>query len=103
MKVNTGFVFTEDQLRTVRAALKRGGVATRKECRMFVTRAVEAALHAAPEPKPKRRPAPAPAPETKKRAATGSWRCPACKRFVNEEMNKRCRECRSLVVPGVEL
>jgi hypothetical protein len=58
MKVNTSFAFSEEQLRTIRAALGRGGAATRKECRYFVERAVEFALKAAPEPKPKRRPVP---------------------------------------------
>ena len=58
MKVNTSFAFTDEQLRTIRAALGRGGAATRKECRYFIERAVEAALKSAPEPKPKRRPVP---------------------------------------------
>ena len=58
MKVNIGLVLNDDQLRTIRAALGRGGVATRKECRYFVERAIEAAFKKAPEPKPKRRPVP---------------------------------------------
>lgn len=60
MKVNIGLVLNDEQLRTIRAALGRGGVATRKECRYFVERAIEAALKAAPDPKPKRRPVPKP-------------------------------------------
>jgi len=62
MKVQTAFAFTDDQLRSIRAAFGRGGVATRKESRLFIARAVEAALRAAPEAKPKRRPVPKPAP-----------------------------------------
>jgi hypothetical protein len=58
VKVNTSFVFTDEQLRTIRAALGRGGAATRKECRYFIDKAVAAAFDKAPEPKPKRRPAP---------------------------------------------
>lgn len=65
MKVNAAFTFSDDQLRSIRAAHGRGGAATRKECRIFIARAVEAALHAAPEAKPKRRPVPKPAPPPK--------------------------------------
>jgi hypothetical protein len=54
MRVNHAFEFSDDTLRTIRAALGRGGAATRKECRVFIARAVEAALKAAPTPKPKR-------------------------------------------------
>lgn len=45
---------SEDELRTIRAAVGRGGKATRNECRIFIDRAVRKALHDAPEPKPKR-------------------------------------------------
>lgn len=62
MKVHTDFVFSDEQRRSIRAALGRGGAATRKECRIFISRAVEAAMKAAPEAKPKRRPVPKPAP-----------------------------------------
>ena len=62
MKVRTAFDFSDDQLRAIRAAHGRGGVATRKESVGFILRAVEAALKAAPTPKPKRRPVP-PAPK----------------------------------------
>lgn len=55
MKVNNAFMFDETQLRTVRAAIGRGGKATRKECRVFIDRAIRSALDAAPEPKAKRR------------------------------------------------
>lgn len=54
MTVNHRFAFTEDELRTIRAAIGRGGKATRKECAVFINRAVKAALDAAPEPKAKR-------------------------------------------------
>lgn len=64
MKVRCAFSFTDEQLRTVRAAHGRGGKATRKECMTFVDRAVAAAFKAAPEPRPvrKRRPKPEPPP-----------------------------------------
>ena len=55
MKVRTAFTFTETELRTLRAALGRGGVATRKECLTFIDRAVRTAIDAAPTPKAKRR------------------------------------------------
>ncbi len=55
MRVNAAFDFPEPQLRSIRAALGRGGVATRKDCRVFILRAVEAALKAAPTPKAARR------------------------------------------------
>jgi len=54
MKVRTVFTFEELQLRTIRAALGRGGKATRKECVTFIDRAVRAALDKAPEAKPAR-------------------------------------------------
>jgi len=55
MKVRTVFTFEELQLRTIRAALGRGGKATRKECVTFIDRAVRAALDKAPNPKPAKR------------------------------------------------
>lgn len=63
MKVVTRFSFDEGQLRTIRAAHGRGGVATRKECQTFIDRAVRAALDEAPDPRPKRRPKPKPEPK----------------------------------------
>lgn len=51
MKVKFLFSFDEPQLRQIRAAIGRGGVATRKECVVFIDRAVRAAIDAAPTPK----------------------------------------------------
>lgn len=51
MKVRTGFTFDDEQLRSVRAAIGRGGKATRKECLTFIDRAVRTALDAAPTPR----------------------------------------------------
>lgn len=56
MKVRYAASFDELDLRTVRAAIGRGGKATRKECVVFIDRAVRAALKAAPDPKPARTP-----------------------------------------------
>lgn len=70
MKVIAHFNFSNEQLRTVRAAHGRGGKATRKECLTFLDRALAAALKAAPDPRPVRKrlpkpePKPAPAPVT---------------------------------------
>lgn len=66
MKVRTGFNFDDGQLRTIRAAVGRGGVATRRECVTFIDRAVRDALAKAPDPRPARKRAPKaepPAPE----------------------------------------
>jgi hypothetical protein len=63
MTVIVRFSFGEDALRTVRAAIGRGGKATRKECQVFIDRAVRKALEHAPEPKrqqPKRAKGPNP-------------------------------------------
>lgn len=54
MTVVVRFELSEAQLRTVRAAYGRGGVATRKESSLFINRAVAEALDKAPEPKVKR-------------------------------------------------
>ena len=65
MKVWTAFSLSETELRTIRAAVGRGGRATRKECVVFIDRAVRDALRRAPDPKPARRkrlPAPPAAP-----------------------------------------
>lgn len=51
MKVKTAFQFDEQQLRTIRASIGRGGKATRAESRIFIDRAVRKALDDAPEPK----------------------------------------------------
>lgn len=51
MTVKTRFNFTDEEVRTIRAAIGRGGKATRKECVVFIDRAVRTALAAAPEPK----------------------------------------------------
>ena len=55
MKVKTGFMFEEADLRRIRASVGRGGIATRSECRIFIDRAVREALKDAPEPKPARK------------------------------------------------
>jgi hypothetical protein len=81
LKVVTAFNFLDEDLRTVRAAHGRKGKATRKECRMFVERAVRLALQAAPEPAPARKKAAAPR-ETFAATActcTETVLCPACK------------------------
>lgn len=54
MKVRAAFNFSDEQLRGIRAAHGRGGRATRKESLVFIDRAVNKALDAAPEPKAKR-------------------------------------------------
>lgn len=54
MKVRAAFTFDDLALRTVRAAHGRGGKATRKECIVFIDRAVSEALKRAPDPKPAR-------------------------------------------------
>lgn len=62
MRVNVAFEFSEAQLRIIRATFGRGGVATRKDSRLFINQAVAAAFRVAPEPKPKRTARPAPEP-----------------------------------------
>lgn len=54
MKVRYAVNFEEHDLRTIRAAIGRGGKATRKECAIFIDRAVRDAVKRAPEPKPAR-------------------------------------------------
>jgi len=54
MKVIYKRGFDDLALRTVRAALGRGGRATRKECVLFIDRAIGTALAKAPEPRPAR-------------------------------------------------
>lgn len=61
MKTNVSIRMTDDDRARVRAALGRGGLATREEIRIFVDRAIVRALAQTPEPK-RRRPKPAPAP-----------------------------------------
>lgn len=62
MKVRTGFAFTDEELRTIRAAINRGGKATRKEALVFIDRAVRDAMKDAPAPKPVRKRAAKPEP-----------------------------------------
>lgn len=88
MKVRTAFDFSDAQLRTIRAAHGRGGIATRKESVIFIARAVEAALKAAPEAKPARRrvakplpPPPAPPPTADEEAAAAKARRDAIRRL----------------------
>jgi molybdenum cofactor biosynthesis enzyme MoaA len=66
MKVPVKLDLTEDQLRRIRAAYGRGGVATRAEVRTWLDRVVQTALKAAPEPKRRRA---VPPPERKTLAA----------------------------------
>lgn len=80
MKVRAAFQFDEVQLRTIRASIGRGGRATRKECAVFINRAVSKALDAAPDPKPVRRKVKKV--ETWKRAecrCTDDAKCAACR------------------------
>lgn len=58
MKVVFKRTFDDLALRTIRAAIGRGGRASRKECLTFIDRAISDALRAAPDPKPKRTPRP---------------------------------------------
>lgn len=44
MKVRTGFEFSEEDRRRIRASIARGGQATRRECVTFIDRVVRAAL-----------------------------------------------------------
>ena len=62
MKIHLSLELTDTDRRTVRAAIGRGGVATRKEVRIFAERAIRGAIAAAPDPKPKRAARPAPPP-----------------------------------------
>jgi hypothetical protein len=59
MKVHCALEMTDTDRRRVRAAIGRGGVATRKEIRIFAERAIRRALETGPEPKTRQRPAPA--------------------------------------------
>lgn len=54
MRINLPLELTDTERRTVRAALGRGGVATRKEIRVFAEHAIRSAISAAPAPKPVR-------------------------------------------------
>ncbi len=55
MKVNTGFTFTDDDRRALRALIGRGGRATRVECRIFMDRVIREAIEAAPTRRQTRR------------------------------------------------
>jgi len=55
VRVNLSLELTDHDRRTVRATIGRGGVATRKEIRIFAERAIRGAIAAAPEPKRSRR------------------------------------------------
>lgn len=101
MKTNIAFDFSELDRRTVRAALKRGGMATRKELRIFVDRAIRDALAKAPEPKPKRQKKAAPVVD-QKRHALDTWpddtRCTNCNR-VKADHGRMSQSC--LPSPGL--
>jgi hypothetical protein len=62
MKVNISLELDDERLRRIRAALGRGGTATRSEVRVWVDRLVQGGLRAAPEPKRRRVAAPKPEP-----------------------------------------
>lgn len=51
MTVRLRFDISEDQRRAIRAALGRGGKATRKECSLFIERAAQQAIEEAPKPR----------------------------------------------------
>jgi hypothetical protein len=81
MKVRVAFSFEETQLRTIRAAIGRGGRATRNECVVFINRAVTKAIEAAPEPKPAR----------KKATKVETWKRDAC-RCTEDAICAACRD-----------
>lgn len=54
MQIRTKFTLDETDLRTIRASIGRGGKASRKECVVFIDRAVRTAIEKAPAPKAKR-------------------------------------------------
>jgi molybdenum cofactor biosynthesis enzyme MoaA len=89
MRVPIRLELTEDQLRRVRAAYGRGGVATRNEVRTWLDRVVQTALRAAPEPKRRRVASPAPERQT---APSGPPAAPQRVSPVTDET--RCRHCR---------
>lgn len=87
MKINLSLDVTDQDRRTVRAAIGRGGVATRKEIRIFAERAIRGALAAAPEPKPRRQattPPAAPRPLEQLQALPDETRCQRCERPKDE-------------------
>lgn len=65
MKVRFAFNFNETELRSIRASIGRSGVATRKECHIFVDRALRTALDKAPQPKASRVTREKPMPDTR--------------------------------------
>jgi hypothetical protein len=70
MKVRFAVGFDEAQLRSIRASIGRGGKATRKECQVFIDRAVRLALDKAPEAKPVRVKRAKPEPEVTREEST---------------------------------
>lgn len=54
MNVNVKFALSDEDKRKIRAAIGRGGMATRSEVRVFVQHAYAEALRGAPEPKARR-------------------------------------------------
>lgn len=80
MKTNLPLELTDTDRRRIRAAIRRGGLATRSEIRIFADRAIREAIAAAPDPKPARRlKAAAPAP-TAVQQLPGDTRCQLCER-----------------------
>lgn len=83
MKVNTGFDLNEEVLRRIRARDERGGVATRKEVRIFIEVAVRTAIEMLPPAKRKAPKAVTTAKTTFVReactCAEGGPACTACK------------------------
>lgn len=95
MKANFSLDFTELDRRTVRASVGRGGQATRKELRIFVERAIRAALHNAPEPKPKRQKKAAVVVDQKREALNAlpdDVRCKHCGR-IKEDHGRMSMSC----------
>ena len=79
MRANVAVELSETDRRRIRAALGRGGMATRREFRIFADRAIRDAIAATPEPRPTRR-AKAPAPATPIALESDDARCSTCER-----------------------
>ena len=84
MNVTVKLALTETDRRTIRAAMGRGGQATRSDVRTFVDRAYREALGAAPEPKRARVPFDAPAASTRPGRLAAAEAAPA---------DALCRHC----------
>jgi hypothetical protein len=81
MKINHSLDLTDTDRARVRAAIGRGGLATRKEIRIFVDRAIRAAIASTPDPKPRRQKvAAAPGPFDQLHALPDETCCIRCER-----------------------